>query len=195
MGAKRRRGSRLRTNRRSDTGSRSASGIRRLLALYPKDIDPSGGMLRVLRGKGDKARTAPLPTRRRGRRPLARLPEAAPAHRTTSALLHAKGRAALGQLRADALQATRGEGGCEKRVHPHGFRHGWAVGQVESGISLPVIQQLLGHSSLATTATYVSHIAPGRRCWPRIAARCRGHGTARSRCRLWNVLSVAKHAI
>lgn len=47
--------------------------------------------------------------------------------------------------------------GVEKRVHPHGFRHGWALGQVESGTSLPLIQQLLGHSSLATTSTYVSH--------------------------------------
>jgi site-specific recombinase XerD len=39
----------------------------------------------------------------------------------------------------------------EKRVHPHGFRHAWAVSQVESGTSLPVIQQLVGHSSLATS--------------------------------------------
>jgi integrase len=52
--------------------------------------------------------------------------------------------------------------GVERRVHPHGFRHGWALAQVESGTSLPVIQQLLGHSSLATTATYVSHIAPAK---------------------------------
>jgi site-specific recombinase XerD len=52
--------------------------------------------------------------------------------------------------------------GIEKRVHPHGLRHGWALAQVESGTSLPVIQQLLGHSSLATTATYVSHIAPAK---------------------------------
>jgi site-specific recombinase XerD len=36
------------------------------------------------------------------------------------------------------------------------------VSQVESGTSLPVIQQLLGHSALATTATYVSHIAPAK---------------------------------
>jgi len=52
--------------------------------------------------------------------------------------------------------------GIEKRVHPHGFRHGWALGQVETGTSLPVIQRLVGHSSLATTTTYVSHIAPAR---------------------------------
>ena len=47
---------------------------------------------------------------------------------------------------------------------------------------LPVIQQLLGHSSLATTATYVSHIAPpGRRSpWRRARRRtwrfCRSAG-------------------
>jgi integrase len=39
---------------------------------------------------------------------------------------------------------------------------GYALSQVESGTSLPVIQQLLGHSSLATTATYVSHIGPAK---------------------------------
>ena len=52
--------------------------------------------------------------------------------------------------------------GVEKRVHPHGFRHGWALGQVESRTSLPVIQQLLGHTSLATTSRYLAHIAPAQ---------------------------------
>jgi site-specific recombinase XerD len=32
------------------------------LALFPKDIDATGGSLRVLHGKGDKASTAPLPS-------------------------------------------------------------------------------------------------------------------------------------
>jgi site-specific recombinase XerD len=50
--------------------------------------------------------------------------------------------------------------GVEKRVHPHGFRHGWALGQVRSGVSLNAIQALLGHRSLHTTSVYLQHIAP-----------------------------------
>jgi site-specific recombinase XerD len=42
--------------------SARGSVSRRRLALFPKDLDPAGGSLRVLHGKGDKARTAPLPS-------------------------------------------------------------------------------------------------------------------------------------
>ena len=41
---------------------RSGLRISEALALFPKDLDPVGGSLRVLRGKGGKARTAPLPS-------------------------------------------------------------------------------------------------------------------------------------
>jgi site-specific recombinase XerD len=50
--------------------------------------------------------------------------------------------------------------GIEKRVHPHGLRHGWALAQVQAGTSLNAIQQLLGHRSLHTTSVYLQHIAP-----------------------------------
>ena len=142
---------------------RSGLRISEALALFPKDLDPAGHSLRVLHGKGNKARTAPLPpdaaeaidrwldARRKlgitARRPLFCTLGGEP-------LWDSYVRALCKRLAAKA--------GIEKRVHPHGFRHGWAAGQVESGTSLPVIQQLLGHSSLATTATYVSHIAPAK---------------------------------
>jgi integrase/recombinase XerD len=160
-------------SRRAPTGIRNRallavlfrSGLRvsEALALFPKDLDPSGGSLRVLRGKGDKARTAPLPTdaadavdrwlecRKRlgltGRHPL---------------FCTLKGEPLWDSYVRTLCKRLAAKAGVEKRVHPHGFRHGWALSQVESGTSLPVIQQLLGHSSLATTATYVSHIAPAK---------------------------------
>jgi integrase/recombinase XerD len=59
-------------SRRASTGVRNRallavlfrSGLRisEALALFPKDLDHAGGSLRVLRGKGGKARTAPLPS-------------------------------------------------------------------------------------------------------------------------------------
>ena len=142
---------------------RSGLRISEALALYPKDLDPAGRSVRVLHGKGNKARTAPLPTdaadaidrwlecrkrlRLTGRHPL---------------FCTLKGELLWDSYVRTLCKRLAAKAGVEKRVHPHGLRHGWALAQVQSGTSLNAIQQLLGHSSLATTATYVSHIGPAK---------------------------------
>jgi integrase len=50
--------------------------------------------------------------------------------------------------------------GIEKRVHAHGLRHSFAAELAMENVPLPVIQHSLGHSSPATTARYIDHIAP-----------------------------------
>jgi integrase len=50
--------------------------------------------------------------------------------------------------------------GIEKRVHPHGLRHTHATELAREGVSVGLIQQQLGHRSLATTDRYLRHIAP-----------------------------------
>jgi integrase len=47
-----------------------------------------------------------------------------------------------------------------KRVHPHGFRRTHAAELRSEGIDVGLISKQLGHSSIATTARYLDHIAP-----------------------------------
>ena len=46
-----------------------------------------------------------------------------------------------------------------RRANPHRFRHTFAADMVRSGISLPALQQLMGHSHIHTTMLYVQ-LAP-----------------------------------
>ncbi|MBA7495702.1 Tyrosine recombinase XerC [subsurface metagenome] len=50
--------------------------------------------------------------------------------------------------------------GIEKRVHPHGLRHTMSAQLAREGAPMNLIQQQLGHTSLATTSRYLDHIAP-----------------------------------
>lgn len=68
-----------------------------------------------------------------------------------------------------------------KNVHPHMLRHCFATHLLEAGVSLPIIQKLLGHSSLKTTMVYlhVSESAMEHVCSPldipsRTTKKCRG---------------------
>lgn len=44
--------------------------------------------------------------------------------------------------------------GLDKSVYPHLFRHSYATHNLNSGMSLPVLQQLMGHEDSATTMIY-----------------------------------------
>lgn len=132
------------------------------LALAPKDIDVGAGSITVLHGKGDRRRTVGID------------PQAAPLldawmrarHRELAPppgvplFCSRKCRAMTRSMVAEMLKRSAAAAGITKRVHPHGLRHTMAYELLMEGVPVSVIQRQLGHASLATTDTYLAHIAP-----------------------------------
>ena len=142
-----------------------ATGIRvsELCGLDVDDVDTSRRLLRVL-GKGNKQRTVPY---------------GEPAHAALTAWL-SQGRPALVTAGSGAALLLGARGGrldprqARTVVHqtmaavsgapdigPHGLRHSAATHLLEGGADLRVVQELLGHSTLATTQLY-THVTVAR---------------------------------
>ncbi|GJO29592.1 tyrosine recombinase XerC [Mycobacterium marinum] len=142
-----------------------ATGIRvsELCGLDIDDVDTGHRLVRVL-GKGNKQRTAPfgqpaaeaLQTWLADGRPALATAESGPA-----LLLGARGRRLdVRQARTVVHQTVAAVDGAPD-MGPHGLRHSAATHLLEGGADLRVVQELLGHSSLATTQLY-THVAVSR---------------------------------
>jgi site-specific recombinase XerD len=174
------------------------------VALYVDQVDPASGQVTARHGKGRKDRLAWLTNGAlaavgdwlavRGDEPGALL---TPVNKGGCIDLRGMtGQAVLYRLRARAGQAG------VKRFSPHDLRRSYASDLLDAGADIVVVQGLIGHASVTTTARYdrrpeeakragaarlhfphTARSAGQRRCWSRLSAStARPRGLPTSGC-------------
>ena len=154
-------------SRRAPTGIRNRalltllyrSGLRvsEALAIRPSDVNLGSHSIRLLDSKSGQPQT-------RGFHPSAE--DALARWLDTRRSLGIRGRLFCtlqgAPLSADyvrgVMRRLAAKAGIEKRVHPHGLRHTFAVELEAAGAPVTTISKLLGHSSVAVTARYLDHM-------------------------------------
>ncbi len=81
-----------------------------------------------------------------------------PAGRISGALPHG----ALLERLWEVFHAVVREAGLKRHACPHSLRHSYATRLLESGVDIRVVQVLLGHANIATTAGYLHLTEPIR---------------------------------
>jgi integrase/recombinase XerC len=141
------------------------SGIRvsELVGLDIGDVDQNRNTLRVI-GKGNKERVVPIgiPALKAINRWLTEARSILQNENSDNALfLGARGKRidqrVVREIVYEAVQSL----GNNKKLGPHALRHSAATHLLEGGADLRTVQEILGHSSLATTQIY-THVTQDR---------------------------------
>jgi integrase/recombinase XerD len=121
-------------------------------------IDRANQVLRIV-GKGNKERLVPLP------QPiLDELGHLWRTHRNRRWLFpNRHGDAPINKrVLSDTFAAAVMAADIQRRVTPHTLRHSYATRLIENGVGIRVVQILLGHASIASTAIYTHLTTPTR---------------------------------
>lgn len=119
--------------------------------LKPGDIDSQRMLINVRQAKGFKDRSTILSPVT-----LEMLREYWKKYRPAVWLFETKrGKQMCDRAVGIAFKKAMQKAGVNKQMGVHGLRHSFATHLLEQGVSLPLIQKLLGHRSLKTTSVYL----------------------------------------
>jgi integrase/recombinase XerD len=130
--------------------------VSELVGLDVDDVDLEEGSVRVL-GKGSKERDVPVGRYARDAISayLTRVRPQISTRRSRSALfLNLRGGRLTRQGCTGILERHARAARIGRRVSPHTLRHSFATHLLEGGADVRVVQELLGHASVATTQVY-----------------------------------------
>jgi integrase/recombinase XerD len=136
-----------------DSGLRS----REVCGLRLCDFNRIEKTLTVVNGKGQKMRTVPYSVDLRGT--FAQYFNSLPAHPTTYLFENRDNAGSAITIRGvqyivkEVLKRSK----LKKEVHPHSFRHSYAIHYLNNGGNLLRLQQLLGHENIETTFHYLKY--------------------------------------
>ena len=135
------------------TGMYAGPRVSELCNFRVENVDLKGRMLAIKHGKGDKDRNVPIA------KPLQNILAEWIGERK-------EGRLFLGPngkwmpprtFQTHLAILAKAAGLSREKAHPHILRHYFATSMLKKGVNLRVIQQALGHSSVAVTEIY-THI-------------------------------------
>jgi len=136
-----------------------SSGLRvsELASLTLKDLLLDENVIKVIKGKGSKDRIVPLSSNV-SRVLCEYIDQTKDFRKNETVFLNKYGTGLTPRSIQRIVKKCKEKAGIKKKVTPHVLRHAFATHLIEGGVDIRVIQELLGHSSLATTQIY-THVS------------------------------------
>lgn len=131
--------------------------VREIVRLRAGDFDKKNRTIAIRNSKGDKTRVVPYGSALRSDlRKYCRVQGGVPVGTLIDSYVDKGQPLSTSGVQHIVKQLVR-RSGLKKRIHPHTFRHTFAVDYLNNGGSIFRLQQLLGHDNITTTLHYLRY--------------------------------------